>query len=160
MRLKSEKEVYGKYFQQFDPNPKNDHASDCVIRAICKLTGKDWDTVYDYLAKLGKKLKDVPCGFSVIMKFLEVNGAKRVRQGKWNLTVLEIAQLSQKKQETYFVFLTGHVLIVENGIVFDRNIRGLFSQKATRLYKIGGKYDIQLRERRRVARRKEGREVL
>lgn len=37
----------------FNPNPIGKHTGDCVIQAICKVTGLPWEEVYMGLAKTG-----------------------------------------------------------------------------------------------------------
>ena len=33
-------------FIQYNPNPRGNRVGDCVIRAISKATGRDWETTY------------------------------------------------------------------------------------------------------------------
>lgn len=40
-------------FIEFNPNPKRKLVDDCVIRAICLVTGKDWYTVRTELFLMG-----------------------------------------------------------------------------------------------------------
>ena len=40
-------------FIEFNPNPKKKLVDDCVIRAICLVTGKDWYTVRTELFLMG-----------------------------------------------------------------------------------------------------------
>jgi len=34
-------------FVYFNPNPDKRLVGDCVVRAICKLTDQDWDTIFE-----------------------------------------------------------------------------------------------------------------
>ena len=45
---------------EFNPNPDRKLVDDCVIRAICKLTGKDWERVYTELFAEGLEVHDWP----------------------------------------------------------------------------------------------------
>lgn len=44
----------------YNPNPHKLETGDCVIRALCKATEKDWDTIYKDLFEIGYKLKVMP----------------------------------------------------------------------------------------------------
>lgn len=37
---------YDVAWEYYNPNPAGKRVGDCVIRAICKATGKDWTTVF------------------------------------------------------------------------------------------------------------------
>lgn len=44
---------------RYQPNPAgNATALDCTVRALCCVTGYDWDTVYDELSRRGKIVKN------------------------------------------------------------------------------------------------------
>lgn len=47
-------------FREFNPNPKQKCVGDCVIRAICAATDREWDDVYCALLAEGFKLKNMP----------------------------------------------------------------------------------------------------
>lgn len=47
-------------FREFNPNPKQKRVGDCVIRAICAATDREWDDVYCALLAEGFKLKNMP----------------------------------------------------------------------------------------------------
>ena len=49
MKLKTSKQVYGKYFTPYDINPVNSRANDCSIRALGYLSGLSWKTIYNLL---------------------------------------------------------------------------------------------------------------
>lgn len=42
---------------QYNPNPERNDTTDCVIRAICKITGQTWNEVYWDLCDIGFKKK-------------------------------------------------------------------------------------------------------
>lgn len=64
-------------YKFYNPNPKNRFVGDCTIRAICVLTGKDWDTVYTGTSLEGFISKDMPSGNSVWGAYLNRNGYVR-----------------------------------------------------------------------------------
>ena len=50
---------------------------DCVIRAICAVTGQDWDTTFTGVALQAYILKDMPAANHVWASFLKSKGFKR-----------------------------------------------------------------------------------
>ena len=49
-------------FKFYNPNPAGRVVGDCTIRAICKLTDQDWDSVYVSTSFQGFLAKDMPSG--------------------------------------------------------------------------------------------------
>ena len=49
----------------YNPNPNGNRIGDCVIRAICAVTGQDWDKTYTGVALQGFVLKDMPSSNAV-----------------------------------------------------------------------------------------------
>lgn len=70
------------YFHQYNANPKNKNTSDCVIRAITVLTGKDWDTVFDELVPYAHKHKCLINNDSAYENYLKDIGYVRMKQPK------------------------------------------------------------------------------
>ena len=70
------------YFHQYNANPKNKDTSDCVIRAITVLTGKDWDTVFDELVPYAHKHKCLINNDSAYENYLKDIGYVRMKQPK------------------------------------------------------------------------------
>ena len=61
----------------YNPNPLNKKVGDCVIRAITKVTGQDWDSVYLGIMMQGYALKDMPSTNYVWGKYLKTQGYTR-----------------------------------------------------------------------------------
>ena len=61
----------------FNPNPLGKRVGDCVIRAIGKLTGQDWETVYNEIARAGFELCDMPSSNAVWAAYLKRLGYRR-----------------------------------------------------------------------------------
>lgn len=61
----------------YNPNPAGRLVGDCTIRAICKLTNQDWDTVYAGTAFQGFIRKDMPSGNSTWGSYLRRHGYTR-----------------------------------------------------------------------------------
>lgn len=47
-------------FRYFNPNPLGLHTIDCPVRAICAVSGLDWDTVHDHLCDLSGQMATMP----------------------------------------------------------------------------------------------------
>lgn len=47
-------------YKFFNPNPKFQRVGDCVVRAICKAIGVDWQEAYISLCAEGLSCKDMP----------------------------------------------------------------------------------------------------
>ena len=58
-------------FKFFNPNPAGRFVGDCTIRAICKLTDQDWDSVYVATSLEGFIKKDMPSGNSTWGAYLK-----------------------------------------------------------------------------------------
>ena len=61
-------------YKYYNPNPDGNLVGDCVIRAISKLTGQDWETTYIDIALQGFIMKDMPSSNSVWGAYLKDNG--------------------------------------------------------------------------------------
>ena len=42
-------------YKYFNPNPKNNNANDCVIRALCKVLDKSWDENISFGGGIGRQ---------------------------------------------------------------------------------------------------------
>lgn len=61
----------------YNPNPAGRFVGDCTIRAICKVTGLDWDMVYAGTSFQGFLAKDMPSGNATWGAYLKRHGFKR-----------------------------------------------------------------------------------
>ena len=61
----------------YNPNPAGRFVGDCTIRAICKLTNQDWDTVYVGTTLEGFIKKDMPSCNSTWGAYLKKLGYTR-----------------------------------------------------------------------------------
>lgn len=64
-------------YRFYNPNPANRFVGDCTVRAICKLTDQDWDTVYVGTSVEGFLKKDMPSGNSTWGAYLRRLGYTR-----------------------------------------------------------------------------------
>lgn len=61
-------------YKYFNPNPLGKRVGDCVIRAISKLTGEDWETVFLGITTMGYELCDMPSSNAVWATYLKRRG--------------------------------------------------------------------------------------
>ena len=65
-------------WEYFNPNPvKDKRTGDCVVRAICKATGFDWETVFAGLMIQACALSDMPSANYVWGAYLYKHGYRR-----------------------------------------------------------------------------------
>lgn len=66
-------------WEYFNPNPvKDKRTGDCVVRAICKATGFDWETVFAGLMIQACTLSDMPSANYVWGAYLYKHGYRRI----------------------------------------------------------------------------------
>lgn len=58
----------------YNPNPLKKETGDCVVRALCKATGKDWDSVYKRLFEIAFELKVMPNNDEAWQQYLIEHG--------------------------------------------------------------------------------------
>ncbi|UUV46912.1 hypothetical protein [Bacillus phage vB_BanS-Thrax4] len=105
----------------YNPNPLKKETSDCVIRAMCKATGKDWDVVYRELFEIGFKLKVMPNDDEAWKQFLINNGFTyhklTIKRGSKRPKVSEFAQ--QNRTGTFVLRVAHHLVTLEDGYYYD-----------------------------------------
>lgn len=97
-----------KYYKFYNPNPEgNEDACDCVIRALCAVTGLSWYEVYDKCCEIGKKYGRMPNNST--LKFMKIRNEAfglepRVipapKRGEKSVTVQKFCE-KHKKREIY-----------------------------------------------------------
>ncbi len=105
----------------YNPNPLKKETGDCVVRAICKATGKEWDTVYMEIGKMGFEMKELPNSNNVWKKYLEdenfIYHAIPVKKGSKRPTVDSFARTHNKG--TFVLNVAGHVVTCQDGNYYD-----------------------------------------
>ncbi len=108
-------------FEEYNPNPIiGKRVGDCVIRAICKATGKDWETVFTELMVRACKLCDMPSANYVWGAYLKDLGYQRHLiddHGRYIYTVNDFC--ADHPTGTYILCIDGHVVTVQNGKYYD-----------------------------------------
>ena len=107
-------------FEKYNANPYENNVGDCTVRAISKVLGRDWDTVYIGLFLEGLRLKDMPSANHVWGAYLRRNGfTRRIIPDELgdNYTVRDFCD--DHPCGIYLLAIDGHVVAVENGRYFD-----------------------------------------
>lgn len=103
-------------WQQYNPNPKERRVGDCAIRACCKATGRTWNEVFDDLAKIAYRQKDVLSANKVWGEYLRDNGYVRC-EAEYRIEVFDFC--AEHPTGTYVLGLDGHVVTVKDGMYYD-----------------------------------------
>ena len=107
-------------WQQYNPNPFNNRVGDCVVRAISKALGQDWETTYAELAMYGFMRCDMPNANHVWGAYLKSRDYKQYLiddKGKSVYTVEDFCQ--DNPHGTYILAIDGHVVCVIDGNFYD-----------------------------------------
>ena len=104
----------------FNPNPHGRNTGDCVIRAICKATGKDWYDVYTALCVQGYSLADWGDSNAVWGAWLLSHGFHRAAIPDTCPDCYTIADFGRDHPRGTFIVATGkHVVCVIDGALYD-----------------------------------------
>lgn len=110
-------------YKYYQPNKKDlkDRYGDCVIRALTKVTGKEWDVIFDELVPIARELQCMPNGQPCYVQYLTEKGFEYQgisnRKGTKRPTVDSFAKTH--KNGTYFVTVANHVVAIVDGIYYD-----------------------------------------
>lgn len=104
----------------YNPNPDGLRVGDCVVRAICAVTGQDWDTTYTGVALQGYILKDMPSGNNVWGAYLRSKGFKRAVIPDTCPDCYTVNDFANEHPNGTFVLCTGtHTVSVVDGVIYD-----------------------------------------
>ena len=107
-------------YQQYNPNPKGKNVGDCTVRAIAKATRKDWGEAYLSLAVQGYLMGDMPSANACWGAYLKKLGFVRRILPDTCPECYTLRDFAQEYNEgTYIVALSGHVVCVEDGEIWD-----------------------------------------
>lgn len=108
-------------FKKYNPNPSgNWRAGDCVIRAITKATGKDWNKVYAELSVYGYQYGDWGNSNGVWDAYLRDQGFSRAVVPNSCPTCFTVADFCEEFPKGNFILATGkHAVAVSDGDYYD-----------------------------------------
>ena len=112
-------------YKYYNPNPDHRNVGDCAVRAICKATGDDWETVFAALSAQAFYMRDMPSANHVWGSYLRRLGYTRHLvddNGIDEYTVIDFCE--DNPHGTFVLGVQGHAVCVENGHYFDSRDSG------------------------------------
>ena len=107
-------------FVYFNPNPAGKRVGDCVIRALCKLLGQEWDKVYAGVATEGFRQKDMPSSDNVWIAYLKRQGYRMRPLPDTCPDCYTVKDFCGEHCHGSFLLQTGsHVIAVADGDYYD-----------------------------------------
>ena len=107
-------------YRFYNPNPDSLRVGDCVIRAICAVTGQEWDTTYTGAALQGYILKDMPSANHVWRAYLKSKGFRREIIPDTCPDCYTVADFANEHPKGKYVLGTGsHAVAVVDGTILD-----------------------------------------
>lgn len=107
-------------YVEYNPNPKSKRVGDCVVRAIAKALGMDWDDVYIQLCLQGFKMKDMASSNSVWGSYLRSRGFLQITIPNTCPDCFTIRDFCKDNPQGTFVVGTGsHVVAIVDGNYYD-----------------------------------------
>lgn len=104
----------------YNPNPRGLLTGDCVIRAICAVTGQDWDTTYTAAALQGYVLKDMPSANHVWRAYLKSKGFKAAIIPNTCPDCYTVGDFADEHKKGVYILGTGvHAVAIVDGAVCD-----------------------------------------
>lgn len=106
--------------ESFNPNPKGKRVGDCTVRALCKALNQSWDKTYVELCVYGFMHCDMPSANAVWGAYLKSKGFSRYIVPDTCPDCYTLEQFCvEHPQGTYVVGLSGHVVTVQDGKIYD-----------------------------------------
>ena len=107
-------------FVYYNPNPQNKLVGDCVIRAVGKLTNKEWEDAYMAIVLQGFKMHDMPSANHVWGQYLLEHDYSRNMIPNTCPECYTIKDFCEDHPDGKYMLATGtHVVAVENGDYYD-----------------------------------------
>lgn len=107
-------------FIYYNPNPERRTTRDCVIRAISKLTGYDWERTYIGICLQGLLMHDMPDSNYVWSEYLLHHGFIRTPIPNTCPQCITVRTFCEDHPEgSYILAIDGHVVAVVDGDYYD-----------------------------------------
>lgn len=107
-------------FIYYNPNPERRTTRDCVIRAISKITGYDWERTYIGICLQGLLMHDMPDNNYVWSEYLYHQGFIRTPIPDTCPNCTTVRTFCESHPEgSYILAIEGHVVAVIDGNYFD-----------------------------------------
>lgn len=107
-------------WQEYNPNPTGKRVGDCVVRALSKALGLDWETAFVAAVVMAFQLADMPSSDSVWGAVLRSHGFSRQAIPNTCPDCYTAADFCRDHPSGTFVLgFGGHVATIKDGILFD-----------------------------------------
>lgn len=107
-------------YEYFNPNPKKQRVDDCTIRALCKVTSKDWSDAYSMLCAEGLYLCDIPTSNYVLGMVLRSYGFDQCAMPSIYPSCTKVSEFAYRHDSGSYVLVTEeHVVSLIDGIYYD-----------------------------------------
>lgn len=107
-------------YEYYNPNPTGKNVGDCTVRAIAKALKQNWEETYLGLVVYGFMLGDMPSANAVWGAYLKSRGYRRQIIPDKYPDFYTLSDFAENHEEgTYIVALSGHVVCVEDGVIYD-----------------------------------------
>ena len=108
----------------YNPNPSGKRTGDCVIRAIAKATGQDWERAYTNLCVEGYTLYDLPSSNRVWGSYLQSRNFEKIQLSNTCPDCYTVKQFCEDNPKGIYVLALGnltadHAVTVIDGNYFD-----------------------------------------
>ena len=105
---------------QYNPNPINGNAKDCVIRALTIAVGKNWFRVYDELSELGRSRGTWGCYSTVWEPYLRKHNFKKRSIPDYCPDCYTFKDFAKDHPRGVYVIASeSHVAVIEDGNLYD-----------------------------------------
>lgn len=110
-------------YKEANANPKRRKTNDCVVRAICNATGKQWHEVYEELCAIGYDMCDMPNSKRVYEQYLENIGWVKHRMPRHlsgrRYTLSQLADDFKRYKTNAVVSVAKHLTAIVEGDLHD-----------------------------------------
>lgn len=107
-------------YRYYNPHPYGRNVGDCTVRAIEKATGRSWGETYLALCVQGYIDCDMPSANSVWGNYLRKIGYRRYIVPDTCPNCYTVEDFAEEHPKgTYIVALSGHVVCVKDGVIWD-----------------------------------------
>lgn len=107
-------------WQEYNPNPTGKRVGDCVVRALSKALGLDWEAAFLSAVAMAYRMADMPSSDSVWGAVLRSHGFTRQAIPNTCPDCYTAADFCRDHPSGTFVLgFGGHVATIKDGILFD-----------------------------------------
>lgn len=107
-------------YSYYNPSPSGRNVGDCAVRAVAKATKQTWEKAYAALCLEGYEVDDLPNSNAVFGRYLEKHGFEKQFIPNSCLRWYTVADFCEDYPEgTYVLVLSGHVVCVEDSVLYD-----------------------------------------